>query len=655
MSVSDQINRVKYIAEDFATYRAEADEFFQTYYPDQFNNTIATDLGNALMDQLAFAMQALSFMTNRKASELFLATARLNKSIVKLARMLGYPIRPASPSSCDLTIQLPKGPYAFPITIPIGFQWQGPGDTIYEYYGAIPYVIAPGITTVTIPIKEGSTRSLSFISDGTEGQQFSIFGIPSGQYLYNDEMIVTVDGSAWNRLDLITYESLNIYEILFADIPPKMRFGDGIAGNVPALDSQIVLNFRYGKGASGAIGKDQIKGPVIPIVVNGVQIPVKTTNSVANVGENPEDIRHVQAFASTFFRTQNAAVIKADYDSIASLQSGVALADTQIIRGINNDITIQWYLAQLGLGQGLLEAAVAGIQAASVTGTGSLGVSGIGTLGVSGSGALFVSGTGSLGVSGTQFLGCDVSGNVTGVGLLGVSGLGVLTVGGKPTLGVSGIGTLGVSGIDALGISSYATIVANATSGFSAVSGAADGLSGYLSQIMSDTSVANHVQVILLSSDSNNKYIAPSNATITNVKAKLDSLKDAVVTINVVSGVPKIIECDVEVEMGISQTAVASDVEALSLNAMIGTSEPFGLLVRRSAGVSLYVSDIENAIRSANATGDLRYINVKITAPLDKIDAAGNLIISSQQIIQNRDVTVNAAKRFLINGEVVTI
>jgi hypothetical protein len=67
---------------------------------------------------------------------------------------------------------------------------------------------------------------------------------------------------------------------------------------------------------------NQIKKAVKTLVINGISIPMSFTNTVSNVGQNPEDIRHVQSFASTFFRTQNAAVVKEDYDSISELQTG---------------------------------------------------------------------------------------------------------------------------------------------------------------------------------------------------------------------------------------------------------------------------------------------------------------------------------------------
>jgi hypothetical protein len=157
---------------------------------------------------------------------------------------------------------------------------------------------------------------------------------------------------------------------------------------------------------------------------------------------------------------------------------------------------------------------------------------------------------------------------------------------------------------------------------------------------------------VVLSADSNSRYISPSSATLQNVQAKLQSLADAVVTVFAVDGTPKIVDADVNVELGISQTAVKEDVTQRSTLALTQTFYPYGLLVRRSAGQSLYLSHIEDAIRDANVTGDLKFVNVKITGPAQYLDASGNLIIGKQQIVQNGVVTVKVTKRFLINGEV---
>lgn len=651
MALVDELNRVQFISEDFQTYRDEANNFFQTNYPEDFNNLIATDLGNALMDQLAFAMQSLTFTVNRRATELFLATARLNSSITKLARMLGYAIAPAFPANCTVTITFPNAPYPTSISIPTGFQFKAGGTIVYEYANSVPAVLPVGATSLTLPIREGTTTRVSFSSDGTTNQTFNIFGLPAGNFLYSDQMLVTVDGIAWTRLDLLKFQATNTYEVTFTGSPPQLLFGDGIVGNIPPLTSSIVLLYRSGKGLDGTIGGNQVTAPVTPLVINGVSIPMTFTNTTAETGGDPESIEHVKAFASSFFRTQNAAVVKQDYDTIAQLQAGVALADAQIIRGIDNDITIQAEFALIEIGEQILLESVSGMALAGVTGQSFLGVDGVSGLFISGVSGLGVSGQFNVGVSGISFLGSDVSGNVTGTEFLGVSGLDSLTVIGQSGLMITGpsgsaSGSLSVSGVTFLGVSGQSQLVAMGVSGVGIIGDAVSGLAAYLSQAFSDTSKANQVQVIVLGVDINNRYISPTNSTLVQVQSVLQGLADAVVTVVAVDGISKVVNVDVLVELGISQTAIQTDVETLSLQSLVADSSPLGLLVRRSAGISLYKSDIQTAVEAANSVGDIIYMNVVIQGPTQFLDDRGNFIIGSQQIIQNGTVTVQTIKRF---------
>jgi hypothetical protein len=479
-----------------------------------------------------------------------------------------------------------------------------------------------------------------------------ILGVASGESLYAEDMILTVDGSSWTRQDLIKFQTATIFEILFTEDPPKLRFGDGIAGSIPPVNSHIVISYRSGKGIKGSVGKNQILSPTTPLVINNQTIQMTLTNPVSDAGQDPEDIRHVRAFSSSFFRTQNAAVIKSDYDTIAALQTGVSLADAQIMRGIDNDITVQSAFTGINSGIALVNQSVTGITATSVTGQASLGVSGIPSLLVGGVSGLGVSGIGTLGISGTELLGWNGI-SVTGIGFLGLTGQPSLGVSGIAGLFIGGLGSLGVSGLSFLGISSVAPIIAQSASGFSLIQSSVSGLSTYLSQTMSDTSKANNVQVVVLSVDPNNKYISPSTLTLQAVQSSIQSIADAAITVTAVDGISKVVPVNIQVDMGINQNAVKADVEQISMDSLVRATTPFGLLVQRQAGKSLYVSDIEDAIRGANAAGDIRYINVKITAPSQYIDADGNLIVGKQQIIQNGIVSVTVKKRFLTSGEVV--
>lgn len=695
-----ELNRVKYISEDFATYRAEADEFFRSNYPEAFNNLIATDLGNALMDQLSFAMQSLSFMVNRRASELYLDSARLNSSITKLARMLGYTISPASPATTSLTIQLAA--QSVDIQIPVGFQFFTNGDISYEYRANAPFVIPSGTTSATLPVKEGKTKRITFVSDGTENQQFTLYGIPSDQFIYSDDLRLTVDGFEWTRSDLITFEATEQYEILFTDSPPKLRFGDGIAGLIPAAGSQIVVRFAYGHGLNGAIGSNQITSAT-PLFVNGKNIPLRFLNSVSNVGRNPEDIRSVRSLASTFFRTQAAAVIKDDYDDIAKKVSGVFLADAQTVRGVDADLTITQLLEEFNLIK-------AGIQA-DLTSKRSLltdkaqeiktqvmqevtqeadkvamtGLVSTATSGLEGVTAQISDAAESIGTADgtteiqrlqtyvaaqTASSGKDqavvdlqslvtkkqaVNATINGLNSAMNSVDSVLSTLSDLSDSISGkvLTNVDVSAITAKidelkGQIAFVSVDPRIVS----MTQSQDELSDYLSYVLSDTSKANHVQVTVLSVDQNNRYVAPNQSTIAQVEAKLKPLTDAAVTLTVVDGSDRIVPVNLTVDIGVSQNAIKDEVETKSRQALLNaTSDPFGLLVRRAAGKALYRSEIQEAITLANSSGDIAFINVFITSPSNQLDAAGNLLVQPQQIIQDGTITVRVTKRVIGNEE----
>jgi hypothetical protein len=286
---------------------------------------------------------------------------------------------------------------------------------------------------------------------------------------------------------------------------------------------------------------------------------------------------------------------------------------------------------------------------ASVSGVDLLGVAGVSGLYVDGLENLSVGGIEYLGVSGIEFLGTDVSGNVTGISFLGVSGVPTLQVVGQSGIIIGGTSGLSVSGTENIGVSGQSDYSSGAVSGLTMIESAVSGLADYLSAAFSDTSKANQVQVVVLGVDANNRYIPPSSTVLTDVQTTLQGLADAVVTVVAVDGSSKLVEASIAVTLGISQTAVQSDVENLSLQALISSvqndTQSLGLLVRRAAGVNLYLSDIMNAIEAANASGDVVYVNVQITAPTNMLDAQGNLIIGAQQIIQNGKVTVQAIER----------
>ncbi|HEU4374713.1 MAG TPA: putative baseplate assembly protein [Telluria sp.] len=88
----------------------------------------------ALLDAWAVAADVLSFYNERIANEAYLRTATERRSVLELARLTGYRLRPGVAASVYLAYELEKE--ALPLTLPIGTRSQsipGPGETMQTF------------------------------------------------------------------------------------------------------------------------------------------------------------------------------------------------------------------------------------------------------------------------------------------------------------------------------------------------------------------------------------------------------------------------------------------------------------------------------------------------------------------------------------------
>lgn len=171
----------------------------------------------------------------------------------------------------------------------------------------------------------------------------------------------------------------------------------------------------------------------------------------------------------------------------------------------------------------------------------------------------------------------------------------------------------------------------------------------YLGEIISDTCKSNTVQVSILSKNGNNRYVSPTNALREDLRVHLEDINDIVHVVTVVDGLSNIVPVDIEIDILPSFNAVSIDViERARLALEKDDEEPFGLLILREYGQSLYLSELYGAIKDSQLNvRDIEYMNIRITSPTSKLDADGNLIVSRelQEIIQVGTITINEIQR----------
>lgn len=541
--VINELTRVKYVGQDFSTYYDEIANFLKQYYPDEYTDYVNNNMGVALLQQSAWSNQNLAFYINRRVTNLFLTQSSNATAISRIARMLNYDIEPAIPFRVEVTVKLSDGPYSFLVKIEKGFKFNAVNGLFYEYRLDNPVIYSPGETEKTFEVQEGTTTRNTFISNGEPNQIFLLTGLETGEFIAKESFELTVGPESWEENRRITFDATAQFEANYFSDPPEIKFGDGVAGLVPEENSEIIVNFIVTKGLAGAISSNQITGAADQLVVQNNNIPLEIVSSTeASGGDDPEDFRKVKRQAPEFYQSQDRAITKRDYDAIINTYPGVAKGDAQIIRSIDQDLTLNEYLDDI-------------VDAVS-------------------------------GCSGT------VQSDVT-------------------------------------------TLVG--------------GLRTYLGGIISDTCKSNTVQVSVLTKNANNRYVSPTEQLKEDIRLHLEERNDIVHVVSVVDGTSGIIEADITVDILVDFNAITDDViEAARLSLMKDDAEPYGLLILRDYGESLYLSDIYKSIRDSQAnTTDIEYMNIKIVGPTEKLDSDGNLIIDArgQEIIQPGTVLVRAIAR----------
>lgn len=347
MVATTTLTRVRYAGLDFDTHEDEILARLQVKFASVFNDFAVSSLGIMLVDIFSFGLDTLSFYLDRRATDNFLVTARTQASAVRLARQLGYRPGPASASSVDLNISL-GATYAFPVTIPVGFQFNGPNGLIFEAQESITFS-AGDTSTKTLTASEGQTITATFFSDASANQVYEINNVPNNKFITGkgttgqSRTVVTVDGQDWTEEEFLQFGDTNQFEMGYVDSPPTLRFGDGIAGAIPKNGAQIVISFFASSGTSGSATAGTITTATTPLVVSFTQINLVITNPEGTSGgSDPESLSSIKANAPTVFKSRNVNVTLEDYQArsqsfVDPVFGAIAVAMAINVRGSSDD------------------------------------------------------------------------------------------------------------------------------------------------------------------------------------------------------------------------------------------------------------------------------------------------------------------------------
>lgn len=336
----------KFLADDFSGQLQEIEDFVKIKYPEVYNSFKVADEGQMLFDVLAHVSSGNSFKVNKKVLSIFLADTKSKTVVSRYARMFNYTPDNGSGSTIDVLMKLNVA-YAFPVEILPSEEGLGPDDSVFYYSGSTPIVFAAGETEKTFAMKQGRRLRKFFISNGGKNQVLTLSGLESGEYIEPNSIIVKVDGIEWTEYKFLPFESVNAFEPdLFSDIP-KIRFGNGIIGNIPGENVNIEVEMRVHKGKISRVGDNSIKSFSTPLVVRGETISYSFTHESSSGGFGPESMDSVKINAPLFHESQDRAVTTDDYNILAIKKESIIQAYTHSPRSISEDFILNAYLNSL--------------------------------------------------------------------------------------------------------------------------------------------------------------------------------------------------------------------------------------------------------------------------------------------------------------------
>lgn len=353
MGVSE-LNRVKYSGLDFDSHFDDLQARMQIKFASDFNDFATSSLGIMLIDIIAFGLDSLSFYLDRRATDMYLETARSRKSVARLTRQVGYKMRASIAASVDLDVSI-TDPKAVTVPIPAGFKFKGPDDLVFEAAQDVNWTPADQAAGVVkqVPCYQGETFVENFVSDGTPNQVFELRRVPDSNYVVSGTVIAVVDGATWEEEEFLAFSTSDQYEVGYNDEPATIRFGDGVAGNIPTDGASIVVTYVASRGKEGIVNKDTIQDVVSPLVVAFSTVALSINNAVGSSGgDDPEDLVHAKIFAGQVFKSRYVAVTRNDYEALAGsfadpLFGRVAVAQAVSSRSADTDLLLQSLLSDI--------------------------------------------------------------------------------------------------------------------------------------------------------------------------------------------------------------------------------------------------------------------------------------------------------------------
>lgn len=322
-----ELRRINFSALDFVTMRRALVEYIKTYFPNDFNDFVASNGAVMFMELVAAVGNILSERSDILVDESFLPTAQTKEAVINHLRLINQEIKRATPAIVDVEISI-NTPAQTQVSMRSGLRFNLVGadglPLTYEIYRA------PGDFSSNIIIPPNKRGVIAFgiegrfadpiiaTSAGGPDQEIEILD----RNVIDDPIFVDVstgdDTVQYVRVRNIERYTSNdmVFEVRFAEDRAKIVFGDDVTGKAPLAGQTITIRYRVGGGIRGRIGTNTINEtrPITPVAPASAPVEVLFRNpSPSSGGTDEEDLETAKARAPKDAATLDSATTGEDY------------------------------------------------------------------------------------------------------------------------------------------------------------------------------------------------------------------------------------------------------------------------------------------------------------------------------------------------------
>jgi len=375
------LRKIDFSGLDFTAARRAMIEYVQTYYPNDFNDFVASNGIIMLIEILASVTAKLSLRSDILANESTLPTAITEEAVLNHLALINQKIKRQTPAIVDVEITVDQTLFT-DLYIPAStkFNITAPNNLSisYEIYRA------PGDWTSNIVIPAGKRGIIAYglegefvsptveISDGSSNQVYTI----TAPNILASPIFVTVKVGLFTEEWLVTVDPIERYgptdkvvEVNFIEESVIFRFGDNVTGKIPPSGANLEFKYRAGGGKRGRVGigiLDQTK-QLTPQPPANIATVVRFKNITPSIGgTDKETIAEAKRRAPRDYALQRSIVTADDYAQAATsfshpVYGAVSKAVATIRTGLNAN-RVEIYVLAAGA-DGLLTKPNAGLKA----------------------------------------------------------------------------------------------------------------------------------------------------------------------------------------------------------------------------------------------------------------------------------------------------